>query len=627
MIPFGAAIGAVAILRRRGWRGGPEGNGLGWLRGILWVIACLVLAGAAPNHWLAALSGAAALLAVPPIPLALFAVPLGLVRVAWAIQRAFGGTLAPFEGRVRPTLMAARAHLRRPSDRGARFIERYLDTCVELAGHGVLATALLALARGDRDRGVRLARALAGAAQGVVPAYLVAAAHEIVALDALARGDWAAVERPPSLGRRRAHLRLRFYAEVAEHAEAPAEHRAPAWIWVRWLLGGRRAQTLPIARWALRLPPPAPPAPIAATLDAHVALLARLPGRVRAADVAAAAASLDAYRASPEVLAGISRRALTLGGGVDGAIVRDEVVTLAEAELARVLLDEGLPVESLGPAGATRDAVRALVRERRVALLDALVREMGRRARAHADLPEADEWCAWLDVKTACDALLRDAGDVYERRRVFHQVYHALTSYAVRLINVRTARVLARDVCEYLRALAHATGAADAYEIVDKNAAACRADRLPPARGEAPFDDARMSKKLRYALAGCIFAAMAIVYGLVQVGAPAAVAVAVCLFVFVPIPILKRLVTAYESPDGLTLQSAAGRYVALPDNVRAVHLGPGPIVRVRLQRAPRWLSRRLFFVAASAEAARAATARLRAYAKPPAPSRAPEAVA
>jgi hypothetical protein len=614
MIPVGPIAAALAA-RNRGNR--PSANLGGFFRALVWFWLCVTLAIVAPWRALSAGFAVAALLAVPPIPLTLVALPLGLVRFAWAIERAFGGSFAPFEGRVGPALTAARALLRRPDERGARFIEAYLETCIELAGGGLLASAYVALARGDRDRARRLAQALASTAHDVVPAALVRDACELVALDAIARGDWAAVKRPPWLGGLGGRVRL--YAAIAEYAQAEPGARSPARLWLRWLVAGRRHATWPLVRWAIALPPPAPAALVAASLEAHVALLTRVDGAAspaRPADVAAAVASLDGFRGAPGVLANIQRRALALGGGAEGAIARDEVVGLAEAEIAFAVLDGDLPVACV-PAGATGDSVRATVRERRVGAVETLVAEMHRRSRQKADLPEADEWCAWLELRVACDALLRDATDPFEWRRVFFQIFHPLTHYAVRLINARTMRVLARDICVYIRDLAHLTGASEHFALVDKNAAACLADRLPRVDGvvEGALGHAKRTARVRAAIAGI---------GLLGVGGgfllspvtPYGLVPGFALLVGMAL-LQQRLVNAHESPDGLTLQTMNARFIALPDNVEGVHAGPGPVVRIRLRRSPRWLARRVVLVAASRREARAVAARIAAYGNGP----------
>jgi hypothetical protein len=574
-------------------------------------------------------------------------VPSGLTRLTWHFAR-----------RARHTRMAglaaARALMRRPRESSAQWLETRLDRELELGTMGAVAAACVALVRGNRE----LARDTCDAVLEVEGADKRGArlAREIVALDAAARGDWSRIVALDATGPRSRLLDLLIAA--TQHRLDPEHGPSRARVWRTWLRAPRRRATWPIVRCltARAGDEPSPVVP-ACDLTAHAALLARPAGSVRIADLQAAVTSIDAIRGSTEVLSAIARRSRALASargpgdrtappigaaaGVaqvptgDVAVVRDRIVRDAEDDLVRVMREQRLPIRWL-PDGVTGDAIRARVREVRRRDVEVLAGELARRADERVDLPEVEEWRAWSEVRRACATAWLDATEPGERSLLFHVVYGPLTTYAVRLCNVRTRRSLAGAVTRYVRDLGRAAGAVDAYGHLDRNVAGVAASHLPaqhPLEGEH-LHDAGATERLRhrkglvlgFALAlgvVCLtvssFAAQDIRASTPALAAGPATLVVLTLAAWLYRARRRILEAAAWTPDGLVVQVRRGRHHVERGDVRSLATTGTARVVVGLWRAPEWLPHRLVLVAGSVERARAVAARIQTLAVPSRP--------
>jgi hypothetical protein len=552
-------------------------------------------------------------LGVAPALAVVVAVPLGLPRMAWALNRIGGGSGGVFELRSSAGLVAARAVLRRPSEHGARFIENYLATCPELGMSGAAATALIASLRGNREQALAIFGLLARMAHAHAFPPALDLSREYLAIDALRRRNWRLlVELGKGPGTFLTDLLGLVARRVLHTGDAPSATR----LWHAWVFTPHRRMTWRIVVRAITAPAPAPPAPVAPSLSAYAALLARDPGSVRAEDVEVAVRSLDEIRSFRPWLAVIGQRRLALGIAASVEDIRAETMRAAEQGIAAAILEGGWRAKWI-PVGVTGDAVRALVTEERLRLVEGLVAEMARRARERRDLPEPDEWRAWADARRVCDELRADSGSAFG---LFEILFQPLTAYAARLTNVRGRRVLAGDIFRYLRDLAREAGAVYAYDLVDRNAKAVQAYRLPRealAEGD-PIGSIDRIVKLRDQLVPNVTlfslvtagAAIGSVTFAISGAVPMMLGVLLLLWAMVEAVVRARIVECGHSVEGLVLQTHKGRFIAPFEELYGLKAGPGALVRIRLRRTPRWLPRFVITFARSHEDAQSHVARV-----------------
>ncbi len=532
-------------------------------------------------------------------------VRLGLVRPTLWLWRLVGDPFSAAESRPAAAWHAAAALLRAPSERSAASLERHLAGCVELGTTGAAASARIALARGDRERARRLFRALEGLdRKSGAPRAIRKLANEFAALDAVGHGAWrSVVVAPPGPTTRLGRLVTLLGTRLA--AASPV----PAWrVWLAWAVAPHRRRTRALVNDALRAVPVATAAPVAPSLAAFAALLARPAGALQRADVEAATLSLDAVRAAPNASAYVQRRALALGTTALADGVLTKVCREAEEDLVRLFVDEHLPAAWL-PSGPTGDEVREFVRHERFERLEALLGDLARRRASAGDLPEADEWCAWADVREASDDLLADARGPEDRDAIVSAVSAPLTSFAVRLCNVRSRRILARHMFLFLRDLSDPGRASDAHGLAERNVSATREESL---RGTLPAEGTMVSavpavarRRTLYGLA--IFAGLFAWAPVVLSVEPSRRAGALLMWtsivagVAAAIAMGRRvhgLVDMVMTPDGLLLHTLRGQFLALPNDVASVRVR-GASIHIVLRRRPRWLPWRVHSVASS----------------------------
>ena len=259
----------------------------------------------------------------------------------------------------------------------------------------------------------------------------------------------------------------------------------------------------------------------------------------------------------------------------------------------------------------------------RLSTLESLAGEFQRRVRERIDLPEVEEWRAFGDLRAACEQALGDAADVAAKWAILDVVYVPVTSYAVRLSNIRMIRVLAGEIFSFLGEIAATTGATDAWDLMNKNVVSCRADRLPrqvPLDGVPLCDLKRTERLRRWAGLGAIGTGVAMLLAIAVptrlhvplLTAPCLIVDALCmLLLVVTTNVLSRLVEAAWTQEGLVIQNKEGRFYVGATNLRSVVAGPGGFLRIRLRRVPKWLPATCLTVASTRSEALAIADRLR----------------
>jgi hypothetical protein len=475
---------------------------VGW---IAFLMAMLVYLGV---WWLALLLGALAAVAIVPGPLArAVAVPLGQVRLAYQLGRISA------DGDSVGLVLAARAlnRQRAPDPDDAAWIEARRDAAGRLTDAQVIATGLVAAARGDRDG----ARALLESVV-ILPAAIPAArelAAEWLGADDAERGRWdriaarAAQRGHRQLGVDAGELDLPDQVDALRSAGAPGQLLWPATpllfflegvaarltgavdapgdaaLLVRWIEAPRRRKTWGLFRRATaaprisEAPPPAGevavrPAtpsgdPIAAAVGAHVAAL----GARDRDHLVAAALAWDGALGSADARARILARAIDVGAPpVAGSQVLDELSRDAADDLARLITSAELSVDGLPRSSPTLAAAISKVRNVLLDQLELAVSRTAHRVHDKRPLPAIDEWRELLALRRAHQRAIR-IGGAELRRLAFPHLHEELTSWLVWLWNQRDQHVLSHAMTCWLLAEALAVGDAQAIEAHARNAA------------------------------------------------------------------------------------------------------------------------------------------------------------
>lgn len=478
-------------------------------------------------------------------------IPLGLVRSTYFLAKLGGQVERPRDLWLRPVLLAARALRKRPHPAATHFVAQRLAGYAELGPLGAAAAAILAEVRGDVAGAVGVLRGVSCVQDELVDRQLWPVLRDVTANEVAA----APTPSPPE-----------------------------------------RLQ--------------APPARVEASLAAVAALARRLPGRARAEDVAAAVGSLSALAGSASWQARLQGRATALEIDDAAVFARATLLNQIESDLAEAAIDERWPPAWLG-SGRVADAVRARVREQRLATVERLADELRRRAGAQQDLPEPEEWQAWGEFARVSQELELDAGAPSDHQLHFRGVHRAIWDYGYRQAFVLGRRRLGGVVFLRQRRLAYAAEAADTYDVIEGNVRAARAAASPVVRAPDAvwFCQPELVKRLRHlnlAVLRLSAGALALVafFGARKVGAgPPIMALALALTARLSrslrYPVIVE-VLAHE--ERIAIQTLTERYsMAAAD----VELRPslGRFSRVRLARAPYGLPRTLWTVHTSPKAA------------------------
>lgn len=492
-------------------------------------LVTMVLVGA----WWLALLGALVTTVVMAWPLAqAIAIPMGWPRVAAALTRVSThfGTNRRGGALIAAAWAINRQRTPRPDD--LAWVEARRDQTGRLGDCEVVAGALLAAARGDRDG----ARALLDSLT-LLPEHTPAArelAAEWLAADDAERGDW---RRIVARSRRRAHGKLEVdplelgLPDEIERLRRVAEPPSLLWpatpttfflegvalrlvgdpaapgdvaLLIRWLEAPRRWRTFrlwqramtdyPVVRAA---PPPDRDAAVATTaatttaataaaatpaapdllgeaLGRHVAALAaQARGTLRRHHVAAAARAWDRAMTCDDARTAVLTRALDVGAPPGaGHQVLDEVSRAAADDLADLVIAAELPLAELGGDAAASPLLATViqrVRHRLLADLELAVSRTALRARAGRALPGLDEWREILAIRAGHARACRIGGAAL-RQLAFPHLHAELTAWGVGLWNDRHEHVLSDAITYWLLAEALAVGDAQAIETHARNA-------------------------------------------------------------------------------------------------------------------------------------------------------------
>jgi hypothetical protein len=556
-----------------------------------------------------------ALLTAFELPLALLFIPLGMVRTSYVFCRCLQSPPSRMTPRAVPALYGARALLRRPTEAGARFIEQQLAVCSDLSETGVLALALVALARGERERAVGICLGLASSVGTQRTPKVTRLAVELLALDAAARGDWQQVGGFTDF-RLGSHL-LRLLAAVARRALGGARACSQRQLWLRWLLAQRRLATFALVRQVASVRDPAPVAAVAPGLNAMAQLALRPTAGLRSTDIAAACQSLDALRTDEAWSEALQRRATELQ--VNAHDLRTAVLSAAESDLAEAMWQAQRPAAWL-PLGETAHAIREKLRLQRFDRAEHLANELVRRTREEKDLDEADEWLAWGQFSNACDELLRDSVTPEHYAVLFRLVHNPLWNYGYRQCFQRGRRTLGRQVFRRQQALAKTANALETFEKIGNNVAASATEWLPhnaELKGEALYDPKQFERTASWVQLGALVPLLLSIVAWLshERGSPWPTLLGVGSAVFLCVVYLQftfgRLVRVLDTENGIVLQTRERRHAATRAEVNLL-VGRKGMILIHLARAPYWLPRKLWTMQATPAAAEATVANFRA---------------
>lgn len=423
-------------------------------------------------------------------------IPLGMPRAArWLASLAAGRWEQ--DGHGGGLIAAAWAVLRQatPDPDAIVWIERARDAQPMLRASHVLATGLLAAARGDLDCARLLLDSVTGLGPRTTPRLVRALAREWLVADAARRGKWAwaaHMTRGPRLRSRTLRLLDAASARLAGWADAPPV----PWLWLMWLMAPRRRHTLALVRRAAA-PIPAPgsaggsasggadDAPASArpalhpdayqhALRAHVAVLGNLTGAGRTADAEAAAHTIeDLARAwdqaldAPETRRMVMERAAALGvrNGEAALQALADAVTRDLATLIRAAL---LPLPPRAMTSRTMREAARLLREELISEIELAFDALQNRVLAERRLTPIDEWREWLALR-ALHQRAAAVGGIELRRMVFAHVHQVGCKYAVWLWNQRTQHLMANEMFRWLLGEAVIVGDSEAAELQRRN--------------------------------------------------------------------------------------------------------------------------------------------------------------
>lgn len=421
-------------------------------------------------------------------------IPSGRVRLAYFACRV---SFWHWRGDVRggAVIAGCLALLRRAGARDAElaaWLERRRDAASppqnplrwKSGGAAIVATGLLAAARGQRGQARRL---LASASELVIessPRRAITIANEWLCAEAIERGDWRQVEfvaRTSPVDSRMLALLATLGARMSGIAPLPND----LVLRLRWLAAPRRRATWPLVATALAEPPtlrrrarthtpllvptPAVRGPLVDALALHAALLRRAPEQLGAEQLVQVGEAWDDALARDVLEVHLRERALVLAAKSERAlqslvadVERDFTELIRRAKLSAAKLerkDEGLLAR----------VVRRLHRE----LLDELevaVHAFEGRIDARRELPAMDEWQSFLALREQHAELVALGGPEL-RRLAFSQLHGPVCSLAVWLWNERSERALGNAMFQWLLNEAIIVDDAEAVRLQEKNVA------------------------------------------------------------------------------------------------------------------------------------------------------------
>lgn len=463
-----------------------------WARGlwsgvlalILSYVAALFALSIARGHVLHLIPFAAVLVLLFPWPITRFVlIPLGWWRAAWHFAQLAGWV---WRGDVPGGQLVAGAwavlRQRVPDPSAIAWLSRRRDELEPLEAPGVLGSALLADALGDRSAARRLMRIVADFDDDHRPPLSRYLANEWLTADAADRGAWAEVElrgRSPHRRSRTTRLLGDIAARLIGYPPVPSN----ASLIVRWSISGARLRTLPLLRRALRVLPaevvPEVRRPIAAperVLEGAALLVAHseavASGKIGPEQLLDLGRAWDRQLGDPQLRDRTARRALALRAGDPDQVI-DRLGRQVEADLSALALAAGVPLSVL-----ERDcsSLRRVARELRHALLDELAvvcEGLDARVRARKPLNPLDELREFMSVREQYEQVCELGGG--ELTRVaFSQIHDPLCNLAVWLWDERGETALANAMFRWLGHEAVMAGDEEAAELQRRNVACGR---------------------------------------------------------------------------------------------------------------------------------------------------------
>jgi hypothetical protein len=460
------------------WRksGSPSKNvippqiSIGFLKFVVLTIAMAFAADA--GYFGAALwSIAAILIWTPTLVLEWIVLPLRMPRVAYWVARV--GYPLSFIGEssagcvIYGALAAARTRSRL---KFAVWLKEKLDQPRWLRGGGVVAAALLATLRGDRDR----ARCLFLVAD-TLPSQVISRKAQRIARDwlvaeAAQAGEWREVIR---LGRRKYGSRRWSYlmARIAERLVGDKRACANWLLWLLWLIAPRRLATLPRLRRALRKPRasienPQQPQPASELPQALAALAQALRTKQmqNCASLSESVRAVDAALDATTTRSRIEARLVALGakGDVDAIIGRAR----------KRMVDLLVPLLEVSPDLAPKDdrepilaEVVARVRSRYFEDIEAQCNDYRERTKSKVVLDRVLEWEMWAVLRCTADRLLML--DPASEATVFQAMWPVCNNFAVLQHNEWHRLMFAYEIYSWL--YKHAQGAPSALQLLAQN--------------------------------------------------------------------------------------------------------------------------------------------------------------
>lgn len=440
-------------------------------------------------------------------------VPLGLYRAAYYAGSV--GALSTWRDAFGAGLwMAARAIVARggrPDPSALAWVEARRDERRYLGSGAVLASAILAAARGDREGARRMFESVEDFHPSVTPWAVRATAREWLAANAAGEGRWSDVlelarrEGPCS---RATHFLGQAAARLLGDPLAPDD----TWLWVSWLVAPRRAALRPLFDRALactrsgrssasgadprstrsgassdmvsETPVPIvdplsgvgdggsdPARALSLAVERHAALV-RLAASGGPVGVSAVGLVVDAGRAWDLALEDRSTRALVERRALaHGARNADDVwralPRVVAADVALCVERARLSIASVSSGSRTLEDATWRLRGEELERFEERCRELRQMIdRVKEPVEVWSRWCALRDAYERARALTGDDLAQY----LFSEAYGAACNVAVRLHNEERQTALANAVFRWLLARAVEVDAEDAVDLLGRNA-------------------------------------------------------------------------------------------------------------------------------------------------------------
>ena len=431
-----------------------------------------------------------------PWPIArTFLIPRGRVKASWAITRLSfwvwsgdvrgGALIAASWAAIRhaqrgheldPTLVAwiERRRDAKPLSSGARW---------QLGGAGIVASGLLAEARGDRASARRLLGSALELAAPTRPKSAVTLAAEWLCAEAMERGAWREVEflaRTAPVRTRRLRLFGSIAARLTGIAPLPGDLRL-RW---QWLIAPNRRVTIELIRRALATPataserasderrraePPTLPdaEPLESALLLHSFMLACDPGLLDRDDLARLGVAWDRALEDPQLERRLLERGLALGTH-ERECSPSQLAELVRDDLLALVRAAGL---ELGSLSESSELLAKAARRLHAELLDDIeitANALEARVKAKRELPAIDEWQTFLALREQYAAAVA-VGGLELRRLAFQEVHGPVCALAVWLWNERSERALGNAMFHWLLAEAVVVDDAEAVRLQERN--------------------------------------------------------------------------------------------------------------------------------------------------------------